>query len=380
VANPLLMAEIFDNINEGIYILNRKGDYIYCNNAFLKMVGATREEALRLNAFQLIPEGQVSVSVAVTAFTEKKKVSVVNNVLTPKGYHYRQLATATPIFGSGGEVEYMLVETVRLDLLAKRYQQAILYEDDSTIEVPALSPERTRAKETIIADSPAMQAILQTAAQVAQTDSTVLISGETGTGKEVLAKYIHRNSSRADAPIIEINCAALPENLLEAELFGYTKGAFTGALNTGKPGLIEAAHGGTLFLDEINSLPLALQGIQRDERSERALAVLERVGLSDRANHRPHQLSGGEQQRVAIARALINRPEILLADEPTGNLDPHNAMEIMGLLEKINRRGTTVIVVTHSHEIVDMMKKRVITIDRGMVIRDEEESGYRYED
>ena len=86
MANPLLMAEIFDNINEGIYILNRKGDYIYCNNAFLKMVGATREEALSLNAFQLIPEGQVSVSVAVTAFTEKKKVSVVNNVLTPKGY------------------------------------------------------------------------------------------------------------------------------------------------------------------------------------------------------------------------------------------------------------------------------------------------------
>ena len=282
MANPLLMAEIFDNINEGIYILNRKGDYIYCNNAFLKMVGATREEALRLNAFQLIPEGQVSVSVAVTAFTEKKKVSVVNNVLTPKGYHYRQLATATPIFGSGGEVEYMLVETVRLDLLAKRYQQAILYEDDSTIEVPALSPERTRAKETIIADSPAMQAILQTAAQVAQTDSTVLISGETGTGKEVLAKYIHRNSSRADAPIIEINCAALPENLLEAELFGYTKGAFTGALNTGKPGLIEAAHGGTLFLDEINSLPLALQG--------KFLRVLE--------SHKSKRLGAVEEQEI----------------------------------------------------------------------------------
>ena len=105
--------------------------------------------------------------------------------------------------------------------------------------------------------------------------------------------------------------------------------------------------------------------------------MLKMVGLSSKYKFFPHQLSGGEQQRVAIARALINRPEILLADEPTGNLDPHNAMEIMGLLEKINRRGTTVIVVTHSHEIVDMMKKRVITIDRGMVIRDEEESGYR---
>mgnify|MGYP002557402605 CR=1 FL=1 len=108
--------------------------------------------------------------------------------------------------------------------------------------------------------------------------------------------------------------------------------------------------------------------------------MLKMVGLSSKYKFFPHQLSGGEQQRVAIARALINRPEILLADEPTGNLDPHNAMEIMGPLEKINRRGTTVIVVTHSHEIVDLMKKRVITIDRGMVVCDEEESGYRYED
>lgn len=107
--------------------------------------------------------------------------------------------------------------------------------------------------------------------------------------------------------------------------------------------------------------------------------MLKMVGLSSKYKSYPHQLSGGEQQRVAIARALINKPEVLLADEPTGNLDPHNAMEIMKLLEEINRQGTTVIVVTHSHEIVDMMKKRVITIDKGVIISDEEESGYRYE-
>ena len=120
-----------------------------------------------------------------------------------------------------------------------------------------------------------------------------------------------------------------------------------------------------------------------NEIREKSLETLERMRIrnpEEALQKYPHQLSGGEQQRVAIARALINRPEILLADEPTGNLDPHNAMEIMGLLEKINRRGTTVIVVTHSHEIVDLMKKRVITIDRGMVVCDEEESGYRYED
>lgn len=108
--------------------------------------------------------------------------------------------------------------------------------------------------------------------------------------------------------------------------------------------------------------------------------MLKMVGLSSKYKSYPHQLSGGEQQRVAIARALINSPEVLLADEPTGNLDPHNSMEIMKLLEEINRKGTTVIVVTHSRDIVDAMQRRVITIDRGTVISDEKEGGYRYED
>ena len=115
-------------------------------------------------------------------------------------------------------------------------------------------------------------------------------------------------------------------------------------------------------------LALTLSGVSKAERKKRAIEALEKVGLGEQIHKKPNQMSGGQMQRVAIARALVNNPDILLADEPTGNLDPHNAMEIMGLLEKINRRGTTVIVVTHSHEIVDLMKKRVITIDRGMVV------------
>ena len=99
--------------------------------------------------------------------------------------------------------------------------------------------------------------------------------------------------------------------------------------------------------------------------------MLRMVGLSAKYKTRPDKLSGGEQQRVAIARALINRPEVLLADEPTGNLDSFNTHEIMGLLEEINERGTTVIVVTHSHEMVQQMKKRVITMDRVVVVKDE---------
>lgn len=100
--------------------------------------------------------------------------------------------------------------------------------------------------------------------------------------------------------------------------------------------------------------------------------MLRMVGLSSKYKVYPKQLSGGEQQRVAIARALINAPELLLADEPTGNLDAKNAMEIMALLEEINRRGTTVIVVTHSQEIVHQMGKRVITLDHGSILEDTE--------
>ena len=107
--------------------------------------------------------------------------------------------------------------------------------------------------------------------------------------------------------------------------------------------------------------------------------MLKLVGLEDKANSRPGELSGGEQQRVALARALVNNPPLLLADEPTGNLDPRNSFEIMKLLEEINKRGTTVVVVTHNREIVEQLQKRVITMSHGTIVSDEKKGGYIYE-
>ncbi len=107
--------------------------------------------------------------------------------------------------------------------------------------------------------------------------------------------------------------------------------------------------------------------------------MLALVGLSRKANQYPHELSGGEQQRAALARALVNNPVVLLADEPTGNLDPETSLEIMKLLNDINRRGTTVVVATHAREIVDSMKKRVIAIDKGRIVSDQEKGGYTVE-
>lgn len=120
-------------------------------------------------------------------------------------------------------------------------------------------------------------------------------------------------------------------------------------------------------------------GMNKREIARNVAIMLEMVGLKGKENAYPGELSGGEQQRVAIARALINNPAILLADEPTGNLDPQMAWEIMMLLQEINKMGTTVVVVTHNNDVVDIMKKRVVTLDKGFIVSDEQEGGYQYE-
>ena len=123
-------------------------------------------------------------------------------------------------------------------------------------------------------------------------------------------------------------------------------------------------------------LPLIYAGVKASERKERASEVLSKVGLGDRLDHKPNELSGGQRQRVAIARALVNSPSILLADEPTGNLDTINTREIIEILLRINDFGTTVVLVTHNREVVNDLNKRVITLDKGMIISDQETGRY----
>lgn len=136
------------------------------------------------------------------------------------------------------------------------------------------------------------------------------------------------------------------------------------------------------LLDEMNvfeNVVLAQRVIgvsNRERRRKNALAMIEMVGLMKKLKAYPDELSGGEQQRVAIARAMVNKPSILLADEPTGNLDPENSWEIMNLLKEVHQLGTTVLVVSHNEDIVNKMQKRVITLQQGQIISDEQQGGY----
>lgn len=129
------------------------------------------------------------------------------------------------------------------------------------------------------------------------------------------------------------------------------------------------------------NVAFSMEVLERSKKEIRARvpAVLEMVNLDGKGDFFPHQLSGGEQQRVAIARAIVNGPRILIADEPTGNLDPDTSWGIMDILQGINRRGTTVVMATHARNIVDQMRKRVIALENGRIVRDEEGGEYGYE-
>ena len=196
----------------------------------------------------------------------------------------------------------------------------------------------------------------------------VFLVGQSGAGKSTILRLLIREESAQAGTVLidDINIGMLPEKEV--------------------PKL--RRNIGMVFQDfrllpektVAENVAFALQVLNKtpDEIKQTVPAVLDLVGLLDKANRRPEQLSGGEQQRVAIARALVNRPAILMADEPTGNLDPDTSVEIMRLLDQINKAGTTVIMATHDAGIADQMRKRVIEITGGAIIRDQAQGVYGY--
>ena len=250
----------------GLYFLNSKKEYIFANNYFLSMVNLTMEELLYKNVHDLMDSGCYDICISDIAYEGKCPISVFSNVSIRKNGVVKKrqfLVRAIPILDSQGEVINMIAVCDPLDKFYDNLSEAesrsrggVLTGPDFT-NIMATDSDDTF---TLVARSPQMQKLLQNCDRIAASDSTVLISGASGSGKEVIAEYLHRKSSRNARDMIVVNCAALPASLLEATLFGYDKGAFTGALTSGKMGLIEAADGCTLLLDEINSLPMELQG------------------------------------------------------------------------------------------------------------------------
>lgn len=251
---------MLDNITDGIYILDDRGNYIYANSAYIHQLGINKNTLMTMNVHDFLKNGEIDICISDIVYREKRRVVMFQEVVLSKHTvkaPFRYLIISSPIFGAEGKVQNILAVCRPLDSINDFYHEASNYEVSVAHHKVA---DNLDGANPVIAESRAMKDILQQAEEVANIDAAVLITGESGTGKEVVAQHIHDLGRRKTGQLVALNCAALPESLLESELFGYEKGAFTGALSSGKAGLFEIASGGTLFLDEINSLPLSLQG------------------------------------------------------------------------------------------------------------------------
>lgn len=255
----LFFETLLDNMDCGVYVLDDKGNFIFANRVFLQMTNRPRSWFNDYSVYRMLREGRIDTCISDLVYQSKKRINMLQKVNDyDNNRTYKQIVTSIPIFDENGNVKNILAIARSIEYLNYIWQDSMHKADQISNVNLNIGGEGKQPE--LIAKSEQMKALLVMAEKVASVDSGILIEGESGVGKNVLASYIHNHSNRKDRTIVEISCASFPEGLLEAELFGYEKGSFTGALDSGKRGLIEEADGGTLFLDEINSLPLSLQG------------------------------------------------------------------------------------------------------------------------
>ncbi len=250
-----ILAALDEYYKESIFITDGEGNIIYVNEVGAKRIGLPRQQLMHRNVKELVEEGVYDKSTSITAIQTKQDAV---SALTYRAKN-SSISHSIPVLDKNGEVE--MVVTTNMSMEHNKEWEEIIAKERAVMARMKRELDHLRLKghSKIIANSPAMKNVMQTIQAIAPTDSNVVILGESGTGKDVMARFIHDHSLRQDKAFISINCAAIPEQLLESELFGYEAGAFTGALSKGKIGLFEAASGGTIFLDEIGDMPLALQ-------------------------------------------------------------------------------------------------------------------------
>ncbi|OAT85814.1 sigma-54-dependent Fis family transcriptional regulator [Desulfotomaculum copahuensis] len=242
---------IIDCSYDGIIVVDERGEIISSNRAYEKLAGQLQHPPGEESLTGLVVQISRQVCAAASPVSLRRRFSGGREVIL----------TGNPVTGlQNRDITRVVVncrDITELNELHRQLETSRQLTGVYQSELEAL--RKCDLGHTIVCHSQSMRKCLDLAVRLARVDSTVLISGESGTGKEVVARLIHQAGRRSKAPFIRINCGAIPENLLESELFGYLSGAFTGARREGKPGLLELAHGGTAFLDEVGELPLPLQ-------------------------------------------------------------------------------------------------------------------------
>lgn len=257
--NDASFEELLNALHDGVYITDGDGKTLKVNQAYERLTGLSSADLIGRLMQELVKEGIISQSASLRVLQEGRPVSVMQSLSKGK----KLLVSATPILDAEHRISYV-VSTVRdmTELLRMKHERDELQQlkqlRHSTAKLHAGQRDNL-LHSPLMADQEVSGRVFALARQVADSTVKVLLQGETGVGKTLVAQFIHNASGRAGEPFLALNCGALPENLIEAELFGYAPGAFTGAGPKGKRGLLELAHNGTLFLDEIGDLPLPVQ-------------------------------------------------------------------------------------------------------------------------
>ncbi len=253
------LQAVFDSSSDGIWVTDGEGVITNVNKASIELNGMRDVPLIGRNIKDIVAMGGVDQAVTLEVMKHRRQISLIQHI---KSTGRQILATGTPVFDEAGKLALVVVNerdltelnNLRRDLaIAKQSQESASNELKSFLVLE-------RDSGGVVAESKTMRRILAMALKLAQLNvSNILLTGESGVGKGMLAKFLHNNSRRKEKPFLSINCAALPESLFESELFGYEGGAFTGAKETGRLGLMNLAADGTLFLDEVGEMPLALQ-------------------------------------------------------------------------------------------------------------------------
>ena len=257
--NPHMLADyieqLCDTFRDAICVTDKEGIVTLVNKRHAELTGIARDKMIGSRIQDMVQNGIFDVVLNPRVVESGQKVSSVQNL-----YNGRTLLLdGHPVKDAAGKVAYVV--TVIRDITAlTELREEITAQRELLETFQNLSSEGASGNQyPRVVQSPVMQRLYAEASAIAETDATVLLLGETGVGKDVVARHIHRTSLRADAPFIKVDCGSIPENLIETELFGYVPGSFSGASKHGKAGLVEAASSGTLFLDEIGELPMTMQ-------------------------------------------------------------------------------------------------------------------------
>jgi len=252
------LEAIIENAYDGLYITDGDANTLMINKAYERITGIKRQEVLGKNMRELVASGAIDRSVSLDVIEKRSPVTIMQELRSGK----KVLVTGTPVFDMAKMEIKLVVTNVRditelIELKDKLHERTLeanrcLAELD---KIKTLQQQQTK----FATKNKRMIEILETAIKASQFDSNILITGESGAGKGLMARLIHESSGRKDSPFVVINCAGIPEDLFESELFGYEPGAFSGASVKGKKGLLEVADKGTVFLDEIGDMSLRLQ-------------------------------------------------------------------------------------------------------------------------